>query len=47
MKYRIATIIWNFIDRLDRPDFFWKVQTKLMPWAFQNPKNPNSIIFKY
>jgi len=42
-----ATRIWNVIDNLDNPEQYWQIMTFCLPWAFDDDRDVNSIIFRY
>lgn len=42
-----ATRIWNLIDRLPNPEPFWAIMLDLIPDAFSDDSNPNSLFFTY
>lgn len=42
-----ASQIWNMIDREDEPEPLWAEMARVIPWAFENPSNANSIKFAY
>ena len=45
--YVNATRLWNAIDCLDEPDLLWPIMTAIVPWAFLEESDPNSIRFAY
>jgi hypothetical protein len=44
---RDATRIWNAIDNLASPEPLWAVMQSVIPWAFNDPRCPNTMRFTY
>jgi len=40
-----ATELWNFIDDLHNPEPFWDIMMKVIPEAFMDATDANSILF--
>jgi hypothetical protein len=41
------TELWNAIDKLPEPEPFWRLLCAICPDAFDDPRDPNTIRFKY
>ena len=41
------TRLWNWIDCQEEPEPLWAIMTRMVPWAFRNPVNPNTMEFTY
>lgn len=41
------TRLWNVLDHLDNSEYGWSIMLGLVPWAFHNRYNPNSLKFTY
>ena len=44
---RNATRVWNIIDHMADPGDCWDVLRIRCPWAFNDPRDTNSIAFTY
>lgn len=42
-----ATRLWNAIDGIMEPEYYWQLMTLHLPWAFRNPNEINSMRFTY
>ena len=41
------TRLWNWLDCQDNSEYGWSLMLGLVPWAFHNRYNPNSMKFTY
>jgi hypothetical protein len=42
-----ATRLWNAIDGMMEPEYYWELMTIYLPWAFREPGCANSMRFTY
>lgn len=42
-----ASRLWNAIDHTRSPGPLWSVMCAVLPWAFIDERDPNSMIFAY
>jgi hypothetical protein len=42
-----ATRLWNAIDGMMHPEYYWELMTLHLQWAFREPGVANSIRFTY
>ena len=45
-QLRWATKLWNLVDTFDRPEPFWRLMVRSLPFAFYEP-SPNCLRFTY
>lgn len=39
-----ARALWDSIDQLQEPEPYWQIMANVIPWAFSNPLDTNSIL---
>ena len=44
---KLATMLWNWIDDQKEPEKLWDIMKKVIPWAFFDKGDSNSMKFTY